>query len=551
MRRSTALCGVLVSLLLTACAADNYDGDSQPEAGITNADDIITEEIAETEPQQETTLETEPEVSNVHVPYEEDEDYDPDAENLFYQGLTTASKDGKMGYIDKTGSWVIEPQFDNAHNFYAGNIAIVRIGEKYGCIDRNGNYLIEPEMDYLSYLCSDEYGIHLYTVDIHSHTKFGVMDRTTGKWLIEPEFEYLGEFEENGLAHIWETDSDGDRKIGLADTSGNIVVSPIFDGIGDLSNGMTWVIMGYRYGYIDETGTVVIEPRFRSAGDFSDDGVAYIRGENGRYGFIDKSGNIIIDTEFDELDFRNGFTENGLALAGIENSEGDMMYGFIDRTGEWVIEPKFAAAESFSKNGLAAAAVRDDSGYFIWGYIDESGSFVIEPAFNIAKSFNDTGLAVISIAEQDSDGKYIYYDGIINSNGDYVAEPKYGYIYYDDITGKLYDEDLILVGDSPFGKYGYIDRNGNEVIEAKYSGLGGFAPNGLASIRNDDDKIGFVNKSGEMVIDFQFDRVDGFYDDGYCVVRVGDKYGIIDSDGNYIAEPVFDSIPGQWMSILE
>ena len=568
MRRSTFFCGILAAVLLTACVADDHDVNSQSAA----ADDLITEIIEESGTLAETAADTAAKVSEAKVTeaktteakatevkvteapaqYEEEEtEYDPDSARLFYQGLTTASKDGKMGYIDKTGNWVIEPQFDNAHNFYAGNIAIVRIDKKYGCIDRNGNYIIEPKMGYLGFDYSDEHGVYLTTVDSQGNSKEGIIDPTTGKWVIEPKFESLGIFK-GSLASFWSTDADGNRNIGFIDASGSIVVPPIYYRIGDFSNGMTAVCINNKFGYIDDTGAVVIEPQFRYANDFYDDGIAYIQGKNGGYGFIDKSGKIIVEPELYEIDYRNGFAENGLALAGVETSEEDVMYGFIDKTGKWVIEPTFPRARSFSKNGLAAAAVIDDSGHRIWGYIDAGGSFVIEPVFNIAKDFDDTGLAVISIAEQDSDGKYIYYDGIIDSNGDFVAEPKYGFIYYDDITGKLYDEDLILVGESSFGKYGYIDRNGKEVIKAtKYANLGRFAPNGLARVWNDDGKIGFINKKGEIVIDFQFDHADGFYDDGYCVVVIDGKYGIINSAGDYIAEPEFESIPGQWMSILE
>ena len=42
---------------------------------------------------------------------------------------------GKRGFIDKTGHYVINPQFDGASSFSDG-LAAVRIGDKWGYIAR-------------------------------------------------------------------------------------------------------------------------------------------------------------------------------------------------------------------------------------------------------------------------------------------------------------------------------------------------------------------------------------------------------------------------------
>ena len=42
---------------------------------------------------------------------------------------------GKVGFIDKTGHYVINPQFGLAHSFSDG-LAAVRIGSKWGFIAR-------------------------------------------------------------------------------------------------------------------------------------------------------------------------------------------------------------------------------------------------------------------------------------------------------------------------------------------------------------------------------------------------------------------------------
>ena len=54
----------------------------------------------------------------------------------------------KRGYIDKTGSFVINPQFDYAGNFAKNGLAWVEVGEKYGYIDKSGSLVIDPQFDW-------------------------------------------------------------------------------------------------------------------------------------------------------------------------------------------------------------------------------------------------------------------------------------------------------------------------------------------------------------------------------------------------------------------
>lgn len=68
----------------------------------------------------------------------------------FHYGLAVMGKKrsdnhyaGDMGYIDKTGRFVIAPVYEKAHNFELGGVAIVQNkDEKYGVIDTLGNVII-------------------------------------------------------------------------------------------------------------------------------------------------------------------------------------------------------------------------------------------------------------------------------------------------------------------------------------------------------------------------------------------------------------------------
>lgn len=52
----------------------------------------------------------------------------------------------RLGYIDKTGKIIINPQFDTAGAFNEG-IAIVSTGGKFGYIDKTGKIFIPCQFD--------------------------------------------------------------------------------------------------------------------------------------------------------------------------------------------------------------------------------------------------------------------------------------------------------------------------------------------------------------------------------------------------------------------
>lgn len=57
----------------------------------------------------------------------------------FANGLAAVSRDGEWGYIDVRGEWVIPPQFEDANPFGAGGAAMVRQEGRYTLIDRTGS----------------------------------------------------------------------------------------------------------------------------------------------------------------------------------------------------------------------------------------------------------------------------------------------------------------------------------------------------------------------------------------------------------------------------
>jgi WG containing repeat len=79
-------------------------------------------------------------------------------------------KTPRMGFIDRTGKIVIEPQFGGASDFHEG-FACAKIGKKFGYIDNAGKTVIEPQFDIAE-------AFHNGLARIGGSSWFGYIDKT-------------------------------------------------------------------------------------------------------------------------------------------------------------------------------------------------------------------------------------------------------------------------------------------------------------------------------------------------------------------------------------
>lgn len=97
------------------------------------------------------------------------------------------------------------------------------------------------------------------------------------------------------------------------------------------------------------------------------------------------------------------------------------------------------------------------------------------------------------------------------------------------------------------GKYGYINREGEMVIDNQFVNAASFS-DGLAAVMK-DDKWGFIDRTGEMVIAPLYSRVKRF-DSGIAVVVKDEEWVYIDKEGNVITnfpqtDKLYDFVEGR------
>lgn len=70
----------------------------------------------------------------------------------FNDGMALVQKDGKWGYIDTNGNWIIYREFDESFHFYTEGVAEVVQNGKWGLLTKEGDYVFPCEYDSL-YCC--------------------------------------------------------------------------------------------------------------------------------------------------------------------------------------------------------------------------------------------------------------------------------------------------------------------------------------------------------------------------------------------------------------
>lgn len=117
---------------------------------------------------------------------------EPDVSS-FSEGLAATALDDKFGYIDKTGKFLIQPQFDYALPFSGGR-ALVVVGEKIGFIDKAGSFVVKPQ-----FVNARSFVEGLACVAVEQH-KWGYID-LSGSFVIPPNYYYAHSFSE-GMAQV-------------------------------------------------------------------------------------------------------------------------------------------------------------------------------------------------------------------------------------------------------------------------------------------------------------------------------------------------------------
>ncbi len=243
----------------------------------------------------------------------------------------------------------------------------------------------------------------------------------------------------------------------------------------------------------------------------------------GKSTFVSYDGKRLTDLEFDYVS--EYMYSDEMWKVGI-NEQG---YGFLNKDYEIAIPLKYKKTKYF-KNGYAG--VHDGNN---WLYVDKKGNEIhLENIYKEVKPFYD-GLARVSTID-------ILYQDKLSYHSD-----------YNDIAGN----------------WGYIDKSGREVIKPQYIYAFNFINDRAVVAKGkwekhkksdnesnqehywtEEELWGVIDKNGNEIIPCKYDEIRWFIDDynniieDYYQVHTGGwengKWAILDRNGNFITEPIFE-----------
>lgn len=372
--------------------------------------------------------------------------------------LLAYDKEGRGGYINKEGEWVIKAQYLAVKPFSEGYAAVQDADtELWGYIDVHGKTVIKPK-----FMVAGSF-INGSTAVKEPEGGFGIIDRR-GKFIVEPIYRTISYFKEGFVRAV------------------------------DMETGEYW--------FLNEEGEKVFGP-YKDAFLFHD-GKALVKEteENRDWFYIDKKGkkypfNEEVQIQMAKWDVVDDFwTQN----AYLDFSEGypeqiNDSYVAVNEKGE-AISPEYKYLEPFDRDGYARARIQKGEDEF-YGIVDKQYNWVIEPEYSsLYKS--DYGYVV---AEKEWEEIYI----VMDLKGNVV------------FTGWKEDEfilnyDYDLSKGNPLSAYmrdnnhkeGYIDWDHSILIPFKYDAAYAFAEDGSYAVVKKNGFYGVIDKKGNWILKPKF-----------------------------------------------
>lgn len=391
------------------------------------------------------------------------------------------------------------------------------------------------------------------------NNRYGFINRK-GEVVIKPVFRGVGSFVD-GLAP-----ARRDGTYGFINMRGEFVIAPVYDYATDFSEGFARVWTGGELGFINRQNEYLsnLPDSIFDATDFSD-GYAKIlvRSGNGRRTYrIDSLGNL---TEFkEEAPFVDGLRI--VERTTTQKGEEQVDYAVEDTSGHLIVPYGVYSEIEAYKNGFAEVRINYESKNYRTGFINRKGElvFILPKGSHVFQNYFSEGLIAVNTDSTPDDQVYssseiyiIWYDTTgtarwVKKSDDSACPFQNGRAF----TGAIRNWYL-------------MDHNGNQVGPHRFEWLfdgDDFSDNRFIVARKRDnghfsesDEYGVIDSMGNYVIPPRFHHVAdiGFQREGLLVAmnepfrpehdrpkyEPRKKYwGLIDQKGRYIFEPKFTQI---------
>jgi hypothetical protein len=290
-------------------------------------------------------------------------------------------RDKLWGLARTDGSWLVEPKFAQA-GVLADGLARVVINGKVGFIDRTGSFAIEPVFD-----SAREFKSGVGRTSAERDGTFGVIDKA-GSWVFQTNYQQIY------AAFDWRTNPKSeivfgwnfkkDDRWGLLNLDGRVVLNADFD------QTVTYCGSGRLEGYKNKerfyfkTDGTPLQPPGGRLVDASCFGGAppYILKVGDKFGLVDAGSIPLTPLQFDAITW---------AGPNARNVKIDGKWGRIGLDSRWLLEPRFDYLTGHAD--IFVASIDGER-----GLMRSDGAWLIEPKFDAAARRPDNETAFVTVA---------------------------------------------------------------------------------------------------------------------------------------------------------
>ena len=425
----------------------------------------------------------------------------------------------------------------------------VYTNNKWGVINTKGETVIQPEYEEYIVIPDNTKPIFICTYDVEyekgTYSTKAINEKNEELFANYDSVEAIENYDssnnlwyESGILKVSQA-----GKYGVIDLNGKPIIDCEYDSITSL-NGVTNSLLvkkDGKYGIIDNNGSIIIENKYQSVEPLStryEDGYI-VKDEDGKYGVINYTKSVALENKYDEI--KKG-QEKGKYYIVKDGKD----WAVVDTDGKEYLKGKYDEITSINNEN---AIVKEENKYGVVSIQEDKKILEI----NFDNIIYATGNNYI--VSQDS--KY----GIMDSNGNKLIDFKYSNIVYrstanlyeasnENYTSDLLDSDLnvklsnVIIVEVNESK-GYIKVREND--EDKYYNFK-FEPkeskeilssNTIFLSKNEEGKYGFVDKNGNVVVNYIYDDAREQNEYGYASVKKDGLWGAVDAKGQVAIAPSY------------
>lgn len=431
--------------------------------------------------------------------------------NLPYEKRVLKYKEnGKYGLIDYKGKVIIKPIYEEIEGLEnKESELIVKKDGKYGVINDRGVKLIKEEYDGIVadgyYTEENKYALSGYIISNKTSNgyRYGYLNYKLEKILKTEYNEVSRVLEINNGQDIYIIASKN-GKFGVVKNSKTVINYDYQDIEYDADNNVFKLQRNLQFGVYDINGKSILPVQYKEL-DFK--GVYIQALENGKevYTYFNSKG---IEIKVPKYTSVLKTAENNYYIT--INKEG--LYGIINKDEKELVENKYNYLEYLFDEYFIAAKNDGDL-----GIINAKDSILVDFKYEVLQKIQDTKVVEAKILKDNISELY-------GKDMEKIYSIDNAYIYKKDDYIEVYSEKDTK----------YFDLEGKELISQEI-----FANNKLFA-KKIDGKWGFINKQNNVVVEAIYDKVTEFNSYGFAGIKKAGKWGVINDLGEIVIEPIYN-----------